>query len=258
MTKYKTYLKSLPLSDSTIKSYLWHLDKFLNWLGEEKLTEEKLKEYHKYLLTRYKQISTINLRLVILNSYLKFLGKRFRFDLLSDEQRPALILAKEQLQQFLDNPLKNKSLIGLRDKALLELLYNSGLKVGQIIKLQTTQIDEVTKEIVFDPNNHLKINSLTWFHLNKYLTKRHDDSDWLFINFDRSNKASDNHLTVRSVERIINKYSKGIDPPSKINPQILRNTLAHRLKQEGAQSRHIKEALHFESRSAAQNYLKKL
>jgi len=258
MTKYKAYLKSLSLAETTIASYLWHLDKFLSWLDQEKLTKIKLEEYYQYLLKRYKKVSTINLRLIILNSYLKFLNNKFRFDLLSNEPKDILILTSDQLQQFLDNPTKNKTIIGLRDKSLLELLYATGLKVGQIIELQITQIDDLSKEIILNKQSHLKIPPLAWFHLNKYLLKRNDTSDWLFINFDRSNKTADNHLTVRSVERIVTKYAKGLNPPLTINPQILRNTLAQQLKQEGAIGQHIKESLHFKTKAGASNYLKRL
>lgn len=264
MTNYQAYLKSLPLTEATICSYLWHLNKFLLWLDQEKLSEAKLKKYQQYLLSRYKKTSTINLRLIILNSYLKFLNKRFRFELLSSRPSNIHLLTTEQLQQFLDKPSKNKTLLGYRDKALLELLYASGLKVGQLVKLKISQIDSLTKEIILNQNKHLLLSPLTWFHLNKYLLKRNEnqvqlgDSDWLFINFDRSQKSGDQHLTVRSVERIIAKYAKGINPPLTINPQILRNTLAHHLKQEGGQPEHIKDSLHFQTKTGASHYLKRL
>ena len=194
----------------------------------------------------------------VLNNYLKFLGKRFRFDLLSDQKSDVTILTNDQLQNFLDQPLKNKSFAGLRDKALLEILFSTGLKVGQIIKIQTEQIDDLKKEIILDQQLHLNLKPLAWFHLEKYLAERSDDGPWLFINLDRANKSSENHLTVRSVERIVDKYTKQMETGIKINPQILRNTLATQLKQEGAQQEHIKKALHFQTKIGAKNYLDRI
>ena len=130
MIKYKQYLKSLDLKSSTITNYLWHVNKFLIWLEDNKLTQAILKEYFNYLLKKYKKVNTINLRLKIINNYLKFLGNNFSFDLLSDEENNIKILTKQELDTFLKNPLKNNKLINLRDKTLLELLYSSGMKVG--------------------------------------------------------------------------------------------------------------------------------
>ena len=258
MNEYKKYLKSLNLAPSTIKSYLWHLEKFLSWLGEEKLTEKNLKLYFTYLTRKYKRVNTVNLRLKIINNYLKFLGRRFQFDLLSDEDINIKILNDEQLEIFLDAPLKHKNIIAMRDKAILELLYASGLKVGQLCQLKLNQIDDIKKEIIISPKKQIAISPLVWRHLENYITKRHDDNPYLFINFDRSGKSSQDYLSVRSVERLINKYTSHITPPLIINPQILRNTLAHKLKMEGAESVHIKEALHFETKIAAKKYLDRL
>ncbi|MCD4760499.1 tyrosine-type recombinase/integrase [bacterium] len=256
--EYKKYLKTLELEPSTLKGYLWHINKFLDWLGEEELSEAKLKKYFQYLLKRYKKVSTINLRLIILNNYLKFLNKKFRFDLLSDEKSPMRILRQDQLQQFLDKASKNKKLPGLRDKALLELLYSTGIKVGQLIKLRLDQIDEIKKELIINKDTHIQISSLAWFHLKKYIDKRADDQPWLFINFDRSNKSAERNLSVRSVERIIAKYAKGMNPPLIINPQILRNSLAYQLKKQGARHQEIGEALHFKTSMAAEKYFNRI
>ncbi|MFA6466695.1 MAG: tyrosine-type recombinase/integrase [Patescibacteria group bacterium] len=258
MTNYKKYLKSNKLKVSTIKNYLWHVKQFLEWLENEKLTEKIIKKYFDYLLKKYKRVNTINLRLKIINNYLKFNNKKFYFTLLSAEDANIKILSVEELKQFLNKPLKQANLMGLRDKALLELLYSSGLKVGQLVKLQKNQIDYIRTELLLEKNKTLKIQPSTWFYLKKYLEKRNDDIDYLFINFDRSNKSLDKSLSIRSVERIINKYAKGIKPPININPQILRNTLAHKLKAQGAQSEHIKSALHFQTKIGAKNYLKKI
>ncbi|PLX25905.1 hypothetical protein C0580_01105 [Candidatus Parcubacteria bacterium] len=258
LKKYKKFLLSSELKPSTTKNYLWNVEQFYNWLGNKKLNEQNLKKYFDYLLKKYPQVNTINLRLVILNNYLKFLGKNFNYDLLSEQIEEPIILSSDKLQEFLDQAEKNKNIIGKRDKALLELLYSTGLKVGQIVKIKKEQIDEIKKQIIFDPKNYIDIKTTAWFYLEKYLSARKDDNPWLFINFDRSQKGSENNISVRSVERIIDKYAKKMQPILKINPQILRNTLAHNLKQEGAQKQDIKEALHFKTKTGANNYLKKI
>ena len=258
MDNYQKYLKSKNLKNSTIKNYLWHINQFLDWLNNKTLTDNVLKNYFKYLLKKYQKINTINLRLKIINNYLRFLHKKFQLDLLSDNGTDLKILDQRALEQFLENPTKKNTPLARRDKAILELLYASGLKVGQLIALKKQQVDEIRQELFFDKNNSIRLSPRVWMHLKKYLANRHDDIEYLFINFDRSNKSKDKSLSVRSVERIIAKYAKGINPPVNINPQILRNTLAYQLKSTGAQSEHIKSALHFRTNIGAKNYLKKI
>lgn len=258
MNEYKKYLKSKNLAPSTIKNYLWHIDKFLNWLDNKQIDNDHLNKYFNYLLKKYKKVNTINLRLKIINNYLKFINKKIQLNLLSDEKPTLKILNKEQLAIFLKNPLKNKGPVALRDKALLELLYSSGLKVGQIVNLKISQIDQIKKSILLSKNNIITLKPGSWFYLNKYLEMRRDNSDYLFINFDRANKSANRALSVRSVERLINNYNKNINPPVNINPQILRNTLAYNLKSQGAQSEHIKKSLNFRTTIGAKNYFNQI
>ena len=258
INEYKKLLHSRKLKISTIKNYLWHINKFFDWLSEDKISEAKLKEYRQHMIQNHPRINTINLRFVILNDYLKFLQKRFRFELLSAEKTNLPVLTDDQLQEFLDQPLKYQNYSNLRDKALLELLYSTGLKVGQLVQLKREYIDELTKEMILPDGKHVVIKSLAWFHLDKYLNTRHDDSPWIFTNLDRAKKSAENNLSVRSVERIITKYAQLMIPRLIINPQILRNTLTHKLKAEGAQKENIQDSLHFKTKVGADNYLKKI
>lgn len=262
--EFKKQLKSSGLKESTIKNYLWHLEKFLTWTDGKKISEKILNDYFNFLLKKYPRVNSINLRLIILNSYLKTKHKRFRFELLSTEKNNLKIISSTQLQAFLDEPTKTKKLIGLRDKALLELLYSSGLKVGEITSLKMSQIDYIKKQIIFDQKNILNINPTTWFHLEKYLDKRKNisssvnPSPYLFINFDRSQKNSGKGLSVRSIERLIDKYAKLTNSSIVINPQVLRNTLAYSLKKEGGDYNELKKSLHFKTSLGAKAYSKRI
>ena len=140
-------------------------------------------------------------------------------------------------------------------KIEIKTLVRKGKENGYVL---ISEFDEITKELILPDKKHIAIKPLAWFHLDKYLNTRHDNSPWLFINLDRAKKADDNNLSVRSVERIIERYAKLMIPILKINPQILRNTLAHTLKLEGAQKENIRTSLHFKTKTGADNYLKKI
>ena len=264
LKKYQKYLKSLDLAPSTAKIYIWHLNKFLKWLDNRRLTDKLLQEYFNYILRHYKRVATINLNLIIINKYLDFIGRRTRFDLISHKKSTLKILNSQQLQNFLDQPLKNKTIVGYRDKALLEMLYSTGLKVGQINQLKINQIDFIKKELFLNKKNIIALSPLAWFHLDKYLQKisayhkNNAKNNYLFINFDRAKKGLDQPLSIRSIERIIDKYARIMRPPLIINPQILRNTLAYALKNEGAKSQDIALSLHFKTKLAAKEYWQRI
>jgi site-specific recombinase XerD len=257
LKSYSQWLQTKGLQSSTLKNYLWHTGQFYKWLAKNKLTEPQLKKYLAYLLKRYKKVGTINLALIILNNHLAWLQKKFRFPLLTNKLSTIKTLNEGQLQEFLDQPLKTPGFIGLRNKALLELLYATGFKVGQIVNLKTKQIDKIEKELLLK-NKNIKIKPLAWFHLEKYLALRLDDEEWLFINLDRARKNKNHQLSPRSVERIITGYAKKLAPPLIITPQILRNTLTLQLKKQGAQTEEIRQLLHFQTTSGAKNYLQRI
>jgi integrase/recombinase XerD len=257
LAKYKLYLKNRDLKASTIKNYSWHVGQFLLWSENKTITTPLLNIYKEFLLTKQKNIGSINLRLVILNSYLHFIGFKHSFELLTDNKNRLAALDPLQLQNFLDQPLKKNNPVGHRDKALLEILYTSGLKVSDLVSLKKNQVDFLSREIIMS-KKHLALPPYALHYLEKYLNFRKDKSPWLFINFDRSKKAGEKPLSVRSVERIVEKYALALRPRLKITPQILRNTLAYNLKSQGVTGTGLKEALHFQTKVGAGNYLNRL
>lgn len=257
LAKYKLYLKSKDLKASTIKNYSWHVGQFLLWSENKQITTPLLKKYKEFLLAKQKNIGSINLRLVILNSYLHFIGFKHSFELLTDNKSRLAALDPLQLQNFLDQPTKKNNPVGHRDKALLEILYTSGLKVSDLVSLKKNQVDFLSREIILS-KKHIALPPYALHYLEKYLNFRKDKSPWLFINFDRSKKAGEKPLSVRSVERIVEKYALALRPRLKITPQILRNTLAYNLKSQGVTGTGLKEALHFQTKVGAGNYLNRL
>ncbi len=202
---YKEYIKLRKLKPSTKKIYIWHVDKFLKWLGDKKLSIYNFNKYYEYLLEKYKKVASINIRLSIINDYLKYKENKYQFDLLTVENRSLSILTKEQVQKLLDKPTKRKGLMYLRDKVLLEILYYTGLKVKIISKLKKENIDYIKKEILINKKS-IALTPETWFYLEKYLEHRKDDNSYLFISLDKANAskktiAKNINLSIRSIER---------------------------------------------------------
>lgn len=246
------------MKPESIKAYLWHAKKFLAWLGQKALDQKNIKKYHQFIVHSSEKINSINLHLVIVNDYLKFLKKKLKFNLLTQKNTPATTLTKQQLQKFLDLPLRTPGLVGLRNKALLEILYCTGLKVGRVSRLKINELDEIKNELIIENKLHIAIDTIPWSALQKYLQARHDENEYIFINFDRSNKSKKGHISTRSIERIVQNYSGQLALDISVSPQILRNTLAHNLKKDGALSLTLLDSLHFHSKLAAQNFWKRV
>lgn len=256
LARYQQFLKTNGLKKQTIKNYLWHVEKFLNWLGTEDLNKIKAEDYRLKLLSSAYSPSTINLHLSSINNYLAYIGKPIKFDFTKNNIAPLDSLTTKQLTRFFEAVPDSSRIKDLRDRALLEILYATGLKVGQIILLKKQHIDDIKQEIMFDVQNHTSIPPLAWSWLKKYLAKRYDNIDYIFVNLDRTNKGKGLFLSIRSVERIVDKYGKKVGV--KVTPQILRNTLASNLKKQGATSSELQTSLCFHSKLGAANYLKRL
>lgn len=255
-TDYKKLLKKEGLVESTINNYLWHTNKFLNWLGPEQLNPEKIQNYQTLLLKSRYSPATINLHLTSINKYLSYRGQGRVFSLTTNEKKSLLSLTTRQLTKFMEAVPDTIRLRDRRDRALLEILYATGLKVGQLVTLKRKYVDQIKQEIILDQKNHIALPPLAWSRLKRYLEKRSDDIDYLFINLDRTNKGKESSLSIRSVERIIEKYGRRVG--LKVTPQILRNTLSKNLKQQGADRNELQKSLHFQTKLGAENYLKRV
>ncbi|PWB38661.1 MAG: hypothetical protein C3F02_03030 [Parcubacteria group bacterium] len=254
--EYTKYLKAGGLKKQTVENYLWHTSKFLNWLGTNDLNTEKIKSYQKDLVRSAYSPATVNLHLISINKYLDYRGLKSKLHLVAEPTKELDYLNKRQLSLFVEAVPNTSKFIHLRDRALLEILYTTGLKVGQIILLKKHHIDTVKQEIILDNKKQLLLPPLAWSALKKYLDRRVDDIDYLFVNLDRAQKGKEMMLSIRSVERIIEKYGRQIG--LEVTPQILRNTLAKNLKNDGADRGQLQAQLHFHTKLGAENYLKRI
>lgn len=253
LKKYQNYLKLRGLKNITIKNYLWHVTKFLLWQAKQSPQNISTAKYQRLQLKTKKNIGSLNLHFTILNDYLKFIKNRSQFKLLSRPFIPKKVLSPTELDHFFKVLSNKEDLLAQRDRLLIEVLYYSGLKVSSITQLKLKEIDNVKKEFK-TPENTINIDPIVWSHLQKYLKFRHDLNPYLFINHDRSQKSNKEYLSVRSVERIIDKYARQLKPPLVINPQILRHTLAWQIKHNGGQAKDLQKNLNLTSKAATKKY----
>jgi len=286
------------VSKLTIRNYKHYLERFLGFLGGTPLsssvkssvssearsrpagktltpadiTSESIRQYRLYL-SRYVDEHGISLKrvtqnyhLIALRSMLKYLIKRDinvispdKIDLPKAESRSIKFLERDSVDRLLNMPEISK-IEGLRDKAILEVLFSTGLRVSELVGLNRDQINFDRREFgVIGKGRRARVvflsdTAVEW--LNRYLKERSDNSRALFIRY--SGKTPEDaealRLTSRSVQRLVEKYVKKARLPIKITPHGLRHSFATDLLHGGADLRAIQEMLGHKNVSTTQIY----
>lgn len=274
------------LSSKTQENYSRFLKRFLDWLKIKKLTElkpheltpEHVWDYRLYLARgassqksgQNLKKSTQNYYLIVLRSLLAFFAERDilalppnKITLPRDKQdKDVRFLTIDQLNRLFEVPdIKTKS--GLRDRAILEVLFSTGMRISELIALNREQVEPSLKRkakelelgivgkggkartVYFSPR------ALEW--LKKYLFTRTDTNKALFINYRKRADAS-SRLTPRSVEKNIKKFATLAGLPENTTPHVLRHSFATDLLGKGVDIRILQEFLGHRSITATQIY----
>lgn len=277
------YLEYLELeknkSPKTIVNYSFYLNRFLRFAKikkPEQISPGLIRSFKLYL-NRYPSAqgrglkkSTINYHLIALRSFLKYLLRveemsvmaPDKIELLDQDDREIQILAPADLEKLLCEPNLNTP-PGRRDRAILELLFSSGLRVSELTSLNREQINLETREFsIKGKGGYVRlafISETAAWALKVYLTKRDEAFRPLFIRFhgrkpDPSTFGEDLRLTSRSVEMIVKKYAKKAGIMTNPTPHSLRHSFATDLLSAGADIRSVQEMLGHKNIATTQIY----
>lgn len=264
----------------TVRNYDLYLRRFLGWLKEnggtdpEKITVEKIKKYQTWLKKIKNPIKKINLKentqnyhLIAIRKFLRFLSaknfnalpyakvnlprlKRTRIDFLDQKEAQALLESPNRAEQ--------SPLIQCRDRAILEMLYCTGLKVSELAELKKDTIDLKKAFFFIDgkgDERRIFISNQAKFWVKQYLIKRKEKNNYLFISHDRAGrKRQPGGLTARSIERIVERYAKAAGIEKRVTPQMLRHTFALGLIRGGASAETVQSKLGHSSLTVTNEY----
>jgi len=297
MDKNKTIIKYLidfldyceiekGLSSKTQENYTRFLRKFFNWLRETKqeglkpasLTPETIWRYKVYLSRHIDPRSrktlkktTQNYYLIALRSLLSFFVEKdiaslppSKIKLAKDKgDKEIKFLKLEQLSRLLSSP-SDKTVIGLRDRSLLETLFSTGLRVAELAALDRDQlrIKDETKDLEISVvGKGSKIRTVYFSGravkaLRVYLNERKDMDDALFINYRRgaAKSGQERRLSVKSIEDIVKKYVLIAGLPVMATPHTLRHSFATDLLNQGVDLRTVQEFLGHSNIATTQIY----
>lgn len=257
-------------SPHTIRSYRKDLEEFFRFSGVEPEQTETfhIRGFISDQILKGKAKATVARKLSVLRSFFSYLHSEGLIKI-----NPARVVSSVKVKRGLPNFLNiddafklmeaatEENFISLRDRAILELLYGSGIRIGELCRLNLHHIDLQEGIVkVFGKGQKERIvpfGQKSKEALKRYLAVRQilkikrklsGDEDALFIN-SRGRRISD-----RQVRRIVDKYAKRIGLESRISPHTLRHTFATHLLFEGADLRVIQELLGHASLSTTQIY----
>ena len=257
------------LSDNTLQSYRRDILQFERYLNDEKInyteiTEENIEKYMEYLKNVGKKTSTISRSLATIRSFYQYLIKNKKIETnptskISSpkiEKRVPSVLTSEEVELLLDQP-NEVDLKGIRDKAMLEFAYATGMKVTEIMNLNIDDIDlknatatsRVSKKVRVVPIGQYSLKALK-----EYIKKarpsliKDEDNKALFVNLNGS------RLTRQGFWKIIKYYKEQAHISKDITPYILRHSFATHLLQNGADLKAIQVMLGHSDISSTQVY----
>lgn len=278
LNKYENYMKfEKGFAGLTLRFYIRDLKEFLKFIADKKIEEFNIKKGNKILpsimreylasLFKSRKKSTVSRKLASMRTFFKFLEREGVIETdptegLSFPKVPKSLprfLNQDEAKVLVESPEKSDALT-VRDRALLELLYSSGLRVAEITGLKIQNVD-MENELVKVKGKGGKERIVPFGKkakeaLREYLNKRKEllnndkliETDFLFLNY-RGEK-----LTTRSVGRIIKKYRAKSGLSKEISPHVLRHSFATHLLEGGADLRVIQELLGHSSLSTTQKY----
>ena len=158
--------------------------------------------------------------------------------------------------------IRDSNNTGLRDKAMIELLFSSGLRVSELVNLNRDHINTTRREFMVrgkgQKDRPVFISQSASISVDNYLRTRNDSLPPLFISYSRNNEISNSgdyrRLGARSIQRIINKYTRLAGITKHVSPHTMRHSFATDLLMNGADIRSVQAMLGHSSISTTQVY----
>lgn len=271
------------LSQRTVRMYGYYLQFFEAWMTQQKkdatvedISEDTIRSFRLYLSNVYKNPHKGNLSrqsqnyfLIALRSFFKYLVKQKlkviapeMIELGKSRDRKIKFLSSEDLKRMFD-AVETTSEQGIRDRAILEVLFSTGLRVSELVGLNKEHVNIKLGEFgVMGKGSKMRVVFLSddaknW--LQRYLDARKDPYSPLFIRYagpkpEEQLTPEKMRLSVRSVERLVDKYRKKAGLLQRIGPHALRHSFATDLLQHGADLRSVQEMLGHKNVATTQIY----
>lgn len=264
-------------SAKTAENYKLYLERFVEFTSDttvDKITSEVIRKYRLWL-NRYTNnnddsLATItqSYHLIALRGFLTYLSGRDIASLSPEKiklpkvsRKQVTFLHFDEVERLLAQiPLTDE--VGLRDRAIIELLFSSGLRVSELVNLNRDHVNTKRREFMVrgkgQKDRPVFIGEATADRVNDYLAARLDNLPPLFLSYSRNNIAGTGgdyrRLTSRSIQRLISKYARLAGITKHVSPHTMRHSFATDLLMNGADIRSVQSMLGHSSISTTQVY----
>ncbi len=264
-------------SAKTAENYRLYLERVVEFLGDidvEKLTPEMIRKYRLWL-NRYENpqggtlsLITQNYHLVALRGFLRYISSRDIPSVSPDKivlpkvsRKQVTFLHFDEVTRLLEQ-IDCSEEVGLRDRAILELLFSSGLRVSELVNLNRDHVNTKRREFMVrgkgQKDRPVFVGKSAAEHVDEYLGSRMDNLPPLFLSYSRNNISSMTgdyrRLSARSIQRMISKYARLAGITKHVSPHTMRHSFATDLLMNGADIRSVQTMLGHSSIATTQVY----
>lgn len=267
-------------SSRTSENYTRYLERFLQFAGMDltvdKITPELVRKYRLWL-NRQKDdngnelaLITQNYHLIALRGFLNYLSKRSISSMASNKielprvhRKQVTFLYNDEVERIFDAVPDDDEISHLRDRAILELLYSSGLRVSELIGLNRDHVNTTRREFTVrgkgQKDRPVFVSKRAAAQLELYLHARTDSLIPLFLSYSRniqvpSTSGDYRRLNQRSVQRMVTKYARLAGITKHVSPHTMRHSFATNLLMNGADIRSVQSMLGHSSIATTQVY----
>lgn len=277
-------------SDLTVRNYQHYLARFSAFAKEHNVSRpedidlDTVRSFRLFLNRfeddkgRRLKLITQNYHVIALRAFLKYLAKRDvdtlsaeKIELAKNPSREVSVMSNEEVQRIKAATKEEKNEMNrLRDAAILEMLFSSGVRISELVQLKIKQLNLQSGEFtVRGKGDKLRLCFMSEEAIKAiqaYLKKRHDNNPALFVSHSKIGNAVEKQmesiggnskvpgLTARSVQRLVQKYAMLAGIMHKVTPHTFRHSFATDLLQNGADIRSVQTLLGHASITTTQIY----
>lgn len=261
----------------TAENYEFYLQRFVEFAGDitpDQITQEVLRKYRLWL-NRYRSengetlaMITQSYHLIALRGFLKYFSRRDiaslspdKIELPKTHRKQVTFLHYDEVTRLLEQ-INTSEESGLRDRAILELLFSSGLRVSELVNLNRDHINTKRREFMVrgkgqkDRPVFISQSAADW--VEHYLAMRQDSLVPLFISYSKNVEPDTSgdfrRLTARSIQRMVSKYARLAGITKHVSPHTMRHSFATDLLMNGADLRSVQSMLGHSNISTTQIY----